>query len=142
MKTATKAMHTPGPWKHFDGSRFITGTYNGIDTPLAEICVLPRKDKFPGYDGVETLTDLADAEMQLNAQVLAAAPDMLEALELEQFVEELKATHDPRDIIRLLESRGDYESGHMDPLGVIDHYQTLAALAREAAIAKAKGGAA
>lgn len=134
MTTETKLTHTPGPWKLSNPSG---------EAPAYRILGL----HFP-QGGIDSIVgDFMNLEgdpekFEYDAALISAAPDMLEALELEQFVEELKATHDPRDIIRLLESRGDYEGGHLSTEKLLEEYAIKAALARQNAIAKAKGGAA
>lgn len=60
----TKAQHTPGPWKKENGNVLI---------PV-----------YPGDAGVETLRPILESrvgEAEANARLIAAAPDLLEALE-------------------------------------------------------------
>lgn len=82
-----KTAHTPGPWRHYkrDGSghlRFVCG-------PHPRACALARIEPIPTkYLETETI----DA----NARLIAAAPDLLEALEA-------FASHYPKGINPMLD---------------------------------------
>ena len=61
-----EAKHTPGPWSE------LTGTITGPDgDEIAEVV---------GGDGGRYLDDDANAECAANARLIAASPEMLEAL--------------------------------------------------------------
>lgn len=69
--------HTPGPWGY---------TYDGSST----WSIGPSDD--PQVNSVATIFDRRDARARANAQVIAAAPDLLAALKRAR--EALKATED------------------------------------------------
>jgi hypothetical protein len=73
-KTTQNAKHTPGPWR-VDRYGIVTG---GADycTSVAE-CQVPPKSKFPPSEYARLA-----AEQNANARLIAAAPDLLEALQL------------------------------------------------------------
>ena len=67
--------HTPGPWRVTDEiNRFSGGEVirpnrgDGVDSPVAVVCDFNRYD--------------SDDERQANPRLIAAAPDLLEALRL------------------------------------------------------------
>jgi hypothetical protein len=69
------AEHTPGPWRVTDEINRVSGGEvirpsrgDGVDSPVAFVC------DFNGYD--------RDEERQANARLIAAAPELLEALKL------------------------------------------------------------
>ena len=68
---AQTAQHTPGPWSsewQFIVAPDVTG--NHIDVYIAEICEEDDEGRVVGQE-----------EQQANAQLIAAAPDMVKALE-------------------------------------------------------------
>lgn len=67
MTTETKVQHTPGPWAIFDAGRDDNLFVEGIGS----VCKIARK----GPDGRNRELEMA------NARLIAAAPEMLEALE-------------------------------------------------------------
>jgi hypothetical protein len=99
-----QAKHTPGPWVA-DGVLI-----NGPDGMIGELGF--------GLRG--------DPEMQANARLMAAAPDLLAALE---------ATVTP--LIRLGDFIGNEDAGGVSGLGAFDRCAII--LKVHAAIAKAKG---
>lgn len=75
-----QATHTPGPWTTYrEGERW------GIEAPSDSIVVFGDSRDACGVYGKDT------EEMKANARLIAAAPDMLEALEA--------ITNDCREII-------------------------------------------
>ena len=72
-KERQMSNHTPGPWKAVDGGRFdpevIITTEGRIDSHHGEICSM--EIEFNGPHGVE---------QRANVHLIAAAPDLLEAL--------------------------------------------------------------
>jgi len=66
------AKHTPGPWLQVIGRAFVfafnSKRYNRFSVHVE-----------PGHDDDEQRTSVA--ELEANARLIAAAPDMLEALE-------------------------------------------------------------
>ena len=68
------SKHTPGPWKAVDGGQFghevIITTEDRIDSHHGEICSM--EVEFNGPHGVE---------QRANVHLIAAAPDLLDALE-------------------------------------------------------------
>lgn len=70
------SKHTPGPWwSHTNGSDFfVTATdFHGANGKVAK-CYVADVQKFRNESGED--------ECQANAQLIAAAPDMLEALKV------------------------------------------------------------
>lgn len=63
-----KLKHTPGPWKSIDVTSENTAVYHRIDA--GEIAI--------GFAGIYKLKDKSQSEA--NAKLIAAAPDLLEAL--------------------------------------------------------------
>lgn len=129
----TKAKHTPGPWRleadpaHFDSLTTVTGGQRMNARPHA----------WPAYPLTVQVGGMATLhEMQANAALLAAAPELLEAL---------LVAHK-----RITEDRASYVWGAELPDGSMDtkdaailHEAYDSKLAQiEAAIAKATGGAA
>lgn len=88
------AQHTPGPWKHsvryreVDGAHVVCGAYIGMwPLPMAEIYDSNGLGGSNGGDAVEQIS---------NARLIAAAPDLLAALEsAELAVEQLCQGQDP-----------------------------------------------
>jgi len=95
--------HTSGPW----ATHLVDET----------IVVIPRR---PLPQQISTLghSEVADDEDYANAHLIAAAPELLEALEAEE------------------EWRGREAAGEIDPEW---DYETMVAAKRRAAISKAKG---
>lgn len=82
------SKHTPGPWRsHTNGSDFfVTATdFHGANGKVAK-CYVADVQKFRNESGED--------ECQANAKLIAAAPDMLEALKgiLNSFHESVKTT--------------------------------------------------
>lgn len=98
MKKETK--HTPGPWSFIDADG-----YNTIEGAGETIACIPSADHFRAHMGTP--------EGQANRRLIAAAPDLLEALVVAK---------------KLIES-AEHKQSIIGPMNVI----------REA-IAKAKGG--
>jgi len=81
--------HTPGPWRVSHGKACGGGEYLNVIVPPIGPAMPPRAKFFEmPYGNTATETDLA------NANLIAAAPDMLEALEgiLNSFHESVKTT--------------------------------------------------
>ena len=99
-----KAAHTPGPW---NCNRSSASGYDIVcsENSPTDVCVISRRDKTTG-------------EIDANARLIAAAPELLEAL---------------REFVSLMPS-AEGLGGHA-PIGA---FQIVADLAR-AAIAKAEG---
>lgn len=69
--------HTPGPWEVFGASGIFPKRYPGIDSKSLSIVVFgANEESDQGIQG-KTLE-----EAQANARLIAAAPDLLEALKL------------------------------------------------------------
>ena len=68
VNSSTGVAHTPGPWTYYSGSRGIYGS-DGAGGEKS-ICTLhgPRRDR-------------AKPERDANARLIAAAPDLLDALQ-------------------------------------------------------------
>jgi hypothetical protein len=101
----TQTLHTPGPWHHFENCE--GWTVAGHDNEVVAYCDHPLDDKVDEPSPAEA-----------NAQLIAAALDMLEALEAQEMAE------------------ADPEAGQRK--GYFDHAREM----RKAAIAKAKKGGA
>lgn len=76
----SEGKHTPGPWRVEEGTTLVWGNCNpedhttwGMGYPIAETRINPSGNWSTG--------PYAD-EGEANARLIAAAPDMLEALEL------------------------------------------------------------
>lgn len=73
----TKQKHTSGPWQvHSDHNRtLVIGNIDGPDDGQYHFAKIAECD-------TESEMVLSDAECQANARLIAAAPDLLEALKL------------------------------------------------------------
>lgn len=106
MSTETKVEHTPGPWGECGNGVFVTRLFgnNGYATnfPVATIY---------DPDDVQQLNDVCRA----NARLIAAAPEMLEALdELYKLAVHLKiftSRHKARVETVLAKARGERGAG-------------------------------
>jgi hypothetical protein len=103
---STANSHTPGPWSPFLGER---AEYPGIDHDHGSLIIFGENGELCGIRGK------TKQERQANAYLIAAAPDLLEALE---------------EIV--INAHKNYE-------GSMDIYPEAIEIAREA-IRKAKGG--
>lgn len=86
---ASSAKHTPGPWRFDDG---VVDTAEGG----MEICTVCCADDFPCITDTEDKTEAevraeVDAECDANGRLIAAAPDMLQALRW--FIDDIDGTH-------------------------------------------------
>lgn len=73
----SEAKHTPGPWEWWD---HLSGRPKGYD--LAELfAAVPRRRILKLYGGAGLDALGKDPEQRANAHLIAAAPDLLEALE-------------------------------------------------------------
>ena len=117
----TKAKHTPGPWMLTEGNRFdkemvITTQYR-LDASIGCICEMDVY--FTGLIGIE---------QEANARLIAAAPELLEALQnMMAIVDDA-----PKGVASY------YANGEDAPWSDFDREITAA----RAAIAKATGSAA
>ncbi len=98
--------HTPGPWECPN----IEESYNSRQFWVCD-----------EEGGLIAVAESGWSEAEANARLIAAAPDLLAALEAEE------------------EWRARAQAGAIDPDW---HYETMVAALRRAAIAKATGGAA
>ena len=73
-KAAPAAKHTPGPWT--DKNRAYDGMITGIDSEDDDDIVIAKC-----YDDTEGPNNISTAEMKANARLIAAAPELLAALE-------------------------------------------------------------
>jgi hypothetical protein len=75
MSTTTKAAHTPGPWEYG-----VAHNYNGFYVaPKSTLPTLAAVERCGHSLSVQCLNFPGDTEA--NARLIAAAPEMLEALE-------------------------------------------------------------
>lgn len=75
--TTQQVAHTPGPWR-------ISGAAEGKGYSISAkrgLVALVRDDTHP-------LADVAEGQAQANAHLIAAAPELLEALKLQEAVDE------------------------------------------------------
>lgn len=100
MKTENKIQHTPGTWKYFISPLVIN---NGMIEPGGGRISAPTDERIFGRDPMKTITYLphwykndGQAEIEANAQLISASPDLLEALKflLETFEEEVSQNED------------------------------------------------
>lgn len=74
--------HTPGPWRiDVNGSENWSVDYEGPSSTFMTICAQGRRE--PVGFAVEPTAWGSDEEIEANARLIAAAPDLLEALEPE-----------------------------------------------------------
>ena len=66
------AQHMPGPWKWTDNSWAISTVYDAKWNPVAECRI--------NSDATEDNQDEFEAQKDANARLIAAAPELLEAL--------------------------------------------------------------
>lgn len=85
MKTET-AQHTPGPWEEHEG--FITGRFQS-DGQVHDIC-----------DPRCAPADTCREEMDSNARLIVAAPDLLAALEAVLSDEDRDLCSDAEELVR------------------------------------------
>lgn len=74
MDTTSEVKHTPGPW-HFVG----TNVYSGIEDPRGGFS---QSDQIAICDYMQSAEGKFRHQREANARLIAAAPDMLEALHL------------------------------------------------------------
>jgi len=125
--------HTKGPWRQGDDLGEIEGQFEGTWIHLANVGGV-------SWPGLSDKTRRYRAESEANFQLILAVSELLEALELPEIAEFLsKPDHDASEAIKMLEARGDYESGWLYIDEAAKFYQVTAQRARRRAIAKAKG---
>jgi len=74
VKTITKSIHSPGPWK-------IAPVAPGLDLPVIIDAAELRVASIGFVGGLKSLRDNPAVErVRANARLIAAAPDMLDAL--------------------------------------------------------------
>jgi hypothetical protein len=115
MKTQEKVTHTPGPWKVISQGYERTGIFTNSNSQLAKIYIGNQME---------------------NARLIAAAPELLEALKEaiergRELSERLERTH-----LQLLHTNGFKKENE---LGEINRWKDAEVRIR-AAIAKAEGG--
>jgi hypothetical protein len=84
-----KQKHTPGPWKHGGPTILSGGAWNLV------VAILPTTiDPRPTADAAAHTIE----EREANARLIAAAPDMLQALEHAQSMLETASRYFPKSI--------------------------------------------
>lgn len=116
------SKHTPGPWSIFTDDKHKHNA--GIEAENFSIVTIGYFDETPGIDdsGVKGNTE---EEALANAHLIAAAPDLLEALEL------YALSYSDEELVQLAECT----SG----MGEISPVTAKREIIRRVAIAKAKG---
>ena len=85
--------HTPGPWAVFQ---------NDSDEERLDINSLHPSGK-GAFFVAETIGGLADGEMEANARLIAAAPDLLQACEqAEHWLDHDDGSAEPAEMLRVL----------------------------------------
>lgn len=109
-----KAQHTPGPWRARPNGGYGQGPINAVFTAESELCggLLASLD-----------TEPTNPNMEADARLIAAAPELLDALEklLGLFDSGIRSEYEGTSMLETLLAEGDFA---------------------RAAIAKATGGAA
>lgn len=103
MNSTTQTQHTPGPWTCHDGYRRI----NSRGSLVVSVGDCPNQEYYSGRYAVEAphLTAVNENELEANARLIAAAPDMLAELE-----ELLMFARSVRPGGRILESDPDLDA--------------------------------
>ena len=89
----SKAMHTPGPW--------LTDRRNVHTGQIATIHHCLNNDWVEIWTDKWAETGLGEAEQEANARLIAAAPDLLEALKLIAETDPVDAALDPQRAVRI-----------------------------------------
>lgn len=124
----TQTAHTPGPWQQFDNGGCTSDTRHCYGVEYSDVVWGPSG---PGHGAIADCSphgQPATDETRANARLVAAAPDMLEALKL--CLEAFRHT--------------DFSNGNTDPTGSIDEGRVFASRMMadiDALIAKATGAA-
>ena len=117
--------HTPGPWSACDGGKCRCKHVSCEDHPIAKVISGEWGDPGFPYGSVDEAVAIA------NARLIAAAPDLLAACELQEHADRLRTVWLCNQAVPGYDSSEDRRAWH-EALG-------LAEEARRAAIAKARG---
>ncbi len=100
-----KATHTKGPWdiehSQLTEGHFITSNSLGYHVGVANLCCGVGEPTYFSLENEKDFTALHRDEILANAHLIAAAPELLEALEL---CREFIRTGEPNGCDRLAES--------------------------------------
>ena len=89
----SETRFTPGPWRFLEGKDYDEGA--NVGRPLT-VCGGNNDDLANVYSADDSTVSVSRAEAVANAHLIAAAPDLYEALELLLATPEI-ADADPRD---------------------------------------------
>lgn len=100
---AETVKHTPGPWE-FDGDNAVMAEVG------AHICTVSMGDDFPCLEDDQRAN--AEAECKANANLIAAAPELLEALKAlldqlvgDEFADDISSVVSARSAVSKAEGR-------------------------------------